>query len=68
VVDAENRSGQTPLMAAARHGNIEIIQALLAHGANPAKTDFTGRDAIGWAAESHRPAVITALRRGVAKK
>jgi uncharacterized protein len=62
-VDPENRSGMTPLMIAARHGNLEIVRALLAKGANPAKTDFTGRDAIGWAAESRRPAVVEALKR-----
>jgi ankyrin repeat protein len=53
----------TPLMVAASHGNIAIVQALLAKGASVTKTDFTGRDAAGWAAESRRPAVVQAIKR-----
>ncbi|HEX3861168.1 MAG TPA: ankyrin repeat domain-containing protein [Stellaceae bacterium] len=67
-VDPENRNGMTPLMVAASHGYAEIVQALLAKGANVRKTDFTGRDSIGWAQESHRPAVIQLLQRAVAKR
>jgi ankyrin repeat protein len=68
AVDIQNHSGLTPLMAAARHGDLEIVQALLAKGANPAKSDFTGRDAIGWAADSRKQAVAQALRRAMAKR
>ena len=39
----------TPLMFAARGGKIEIVRTLLARGANPNKSDFTGRDVAGWA-------------------
>jgi len=63
AVDPENKNGMTPLMIAASRGNVEIVNALLAKGANVAKTDYTGRDAAGWAAESHRPAVIQAIKR-----
>lgn len=63
AVDPENKNGMTPLMMAANRGNVEIVNALLAKGANVAKTDYTGRDAAGWAAESHRPAVIQAIKR-----
>jgi len=63
AVDAENKNGMTPLMMAAGAGKLEIVNALLAKGANVAKTDYTGRDAAGWAAESHRPAVIQAIKR-----
>lgn len=63
AVDAENKSGMTPLMMAARAGKLEIVNALLAKGANITKTDYTGRDAAGWAVESHRPAVIQAIKR-----
>jgi uncharacterized protein len=63
AVDPENKNGMTPLMMAASRGNVEIVNALLAKGANVAKTDYTGRDAAGWAAESHRPAVIQAIKR-----
>jgi ankyrin repeat protein len=62
-VDAENKNGMTPLMMAANRGNIDIVMALLAKGASVTKTDFTGRDAAGWAAESRRPAVVQAIKR-----
>jgi ankyrin repeat protein len=62
-VDAENKNGMTPLMLAASRGYVDIVQSLLAKGANARKTDFTGRDAIGWASESHRPIVAQLLQR-----
>ncbi|HMD64616.1 MAG TPA: ankyrin repeat domain-containing protein [Stellaceae bacterium] len=67
-VDAENKNGMTPLMVAANRGNIDIVLALLAKGASVTKTDFTGRDAAGWAAESHRPAVVQAIKRAQTAK
>lgn len=67
-VDPENKSGMTPLMMAANRGNIEIVKALIAKGASVTKTDFTGRDAAGWAAESHRPAVVQAIKRAQSAK
>src|SRR6266478_5911098 len=63
AVDPESKSGMTPLMVVASRGNVEIVNALLAKGANVAKTDYTGRDAAGWATESHRPAVMQAMKR-----
>jgi ankyrin repeat protein len=67
-LDIENNSGMTPLMIAASRGDLELVRALLAKGANVAKTDYTGRDAAGWAEDSHRPAVIQAIRRALAAK
>jgi ankyrin repeat protein len=67
-VDPENKNGMTPLMMAASRGNLEIVQALLTRGANAAKTDYTGRDAAGWAVDGHRPAVIQVLQRALAAK
>jgi uncharacterized protein len=67
-VDAENKNGMTPLMMAANRGNIDIVLGLLAKGASVSKTDFTGRDAAGWAAESHRPAVVQAIKRAQTAK
>ena len=67
-VDAENKNGMTPLMMAASRGNIDVVLALLAKGASVTKTDFTGRDAAGWAAESHRPAVVQAIKRAQTAK
>lgn len=61
-VDQENKNGMTALMVAANRGNIEIVRSLLAKGASVTKTDFTGRDAAGWALESHRPAVVQAIK------
>jgi uncharacterized protein len=67
-IDAENKSGMTPLMIAANRGNLDVLQALLAKGASVNKTDFTGRDAAGWALESHRPAVVQAIKRAQTAK
>jgi ankyrin repeat protein len=67
-VDAENKNGMTPLMLAANRGNIDVVLALLAKGASVTKTDFTGRDAAGWALESHRPAVVQAIKRAQTAK
>jgi len=67
-VDAENKNGMTPLMFAAKTGDIETVRALLAHGANPNKNDYTGRDAVGWALESHRQAVVQMLKDAAAHK
>jgi ankyrin repeat protein len=58
----------TPLMIAASHGDIAIVEALLGKGANARKTDFTGRDSLSWAVDSHRPAVVKALQRAAAKR
>jgi ankyrin repeat protein len=67
-VDAENKNGMTPLMMAANRGNIDVVLPLLAKGASATKTDFTGRDAAGWAVESHRPAVVQAIKRAQTAK
>jgi hypothetical protein len=46
---------QTPLMAAAAAGNVALIEALLARGADPSAIDHLGRNALHWA-------LATALR------
>jgi len=62
-VDPQNKNGLTPLMIAASHGNLELVRALLVKGASPTKTDYTGRDALSWAQDGHRPGVIDAITR-----
>jgi ankyrin repeat protein len=64
-LNMQNRDGLTPLMIAAGRGNIALVRALLDSGADPHKTDFTGRDAIGWAQESHRQGVVEAIRQAL---
>ncbi len=59
AIDAANHQGVTPLMLAASHVQPGAVRLLLASGADPAKEDFTGRDATGWAAGN--PAVVAAL-------
>jgi uncharacterized protein len=60
AVDPENRDGVTPLMLAASRGYVTVVELLLAKGANPAKTDFTGRDALGWA--GNQPRIVQLLQ------
>jgi ankyrin repeat protein len=67
-LNAQNRNGMTPLMIAAQRGGLELVRALLAHGADPGKLDYTGHDAASWAADSHRPAVLAAIRRALASR
>jgi uncharacterized protein len=50
TVDATDRQGITPLMGAIAHNKPNAVKVLLAAGADSHKQDFTGRDAIGWAA------------------
>lgn len=68
TVDPQNRNGMTPLMIAASRGYTPLVEMLLAKGANPQLADYTGRDAVSWAQDSHRPAITQALQRALAKR
>ncbi|HEX7968819.1 MAG TPA: ankyrin repeat domain-containing protein, partial [Stellaceae bacterium] len=59
-VDAQAKQGITPLMLAAGGTKAEAVKALLEGGADPKKQDFTGRDALGWAAG--KPAALRVLQ------
>jgi ankyrin repeat protein len=47
-VNAPSELGQTPLMAAARAGNVDQVHAMLEKGANPNLTDDSGKTAFAW--------------------
>jgi ankyrin repeat protein len=59
-IDAQNREGVTPLMLAANSGRSDVVALLLQNGADPAKQDYTGRDAAGWA--GNKVAVVQLLK------
>ena len=61
-INDQNKSGMTPLMFAARTGDVELVHLMLEDGANPSVLDYTGRDAAGWALDSHRPLVVQLLK------
>lgn len=48
-VDHRTPMNQTPLMAAAAAGNVALVEALLARGADRELTDHLGRNALHWA-------------------
>ena len=60
TADVVDRQGITPLMTAISHRQTAAVRALLQGGANPKKSDFTGRDAFGWAAG--QPAIVRLLQ------
>lgn len=68
TIDIEDKQGATPLMMAAKRGNVAVARVLLKKGANPRKTDFTGHDAVSWASESRKPAVLQLLQQAAAKR
>jgi ankyrin repeat protein len=60
MVDAQDLHGLTPLMNAARDGRAEAVRVLLQYHADPRKYDYTGHDAVDWAA--NHAAIAQALK------
>lgn len=60
-VDAQDRRGYTPLMAAAQSGHIAIVRVLLERGADPNSATRSGETALLFAAMFADPDVVRAL-------
>ncbi len=55
-------AGEPPLLTCSRTGNVETVELLLAHGANPNITDgWKGQTAVMWAAAEDHVAVMETL-------
>lgn len=65
MVDAQDLQGVTPLMVAAGIGRTEAVRLLLQYHADPRKKDYTGRDAVDWAA--NHSAIVQALKVAAAR-
>src|SRR5579885_2301457 len=51
TVDVQNQQGVTPLMLASVNGHTDAVRLLLQYHADPRKNDYTGHDALSWAAK-----------------
>ena len=60
-VDLADERGLTPLMAAAIHGNIEMISALMPLATNIAATDRSGRSALHYAVAAEKTEAMELL-------
>jgi uncharacterized protein len=63
-IDATNKHGITPLMLAAGAGKVPPVRLLLEKGADAKKQDFTGRDALGYAASQPQVRTLLEARKG----
>lgn len=61
LVNDQNKQGFTAMMLAAKGGFVDIVELFLESGGDATLTDYTGRDALGWARESRRRALIELL-------
>lgn len=61
-VDAVQRDSFTPLMAAAQHGDEELVELLLSAGADPAARTDGGTSAADLAADAGHPGLAARLR------
>lgn len=58
-----DKTGKTPLMAAAESGHTESVALLLKHGADPQHVEAMGRTALQYAREKNHPEVALLLSR-----
>jgi ankyrin repeat protein len=63
AIDHANKQGETPLMRAAEKGSEFAVLELLARGADPTLTDFTGRTALDRAKENRRNQIVQIFRK-----
>ncbi|GAA0572299.1 ankyrin repeat domain-containing protein [Caenispirillum bisanense] len=61
--NTQNRQGVTPLMAAARNGHVNVVRLLVQAGGDPRLSDYTGRDAFGWAGGARASQVTAELNK-----
>ncbi|HEY9029342.1 MAG TPA: ankyrin repeat domain-containing protein [Burkholderiaceae bacterium] len=66
-IDVRNHAGETPLMMAARYGNEEAVDALLAAGADRTAKNDLGMDASAFAGSAGREKLAARLKPGGAK-
>ena len=66
-IDQRNHAGETPLMMAARYGNEEAVDALLAAGADRTARNDLGMDASAFAASAGRDRLAARLKPSAAK-
>lgn len=63
TVNAQNGQGVTPLMLAIGNNRSEVVQILLAAGADPKLEDYTGHDALGWARD--KPFILPIVQKAM---
>ena len=61
IVLCVDQAGQTPLMLAASHGRVNMVQELLAHGANVNAHDYDGSTALMCACEHGHAEIVGVL-------
>lgn len=62
VIDVMDPHGTTPLMMAAANGNLAVLRVLIAHHANLATRDYTGRSAVDFADGARQSRAVTLLK------
>jgi ankyrin repeat protein len=64
-IDDQNKQGLTAMMLASKGGFVGVVGLLLDHGGDVHLTDYTGRDAMGWARDARQPSLIKLLERAL---